>query len=93
MKFVNTKQLVIKNRYKLNNKQQKYNPILTKCNYGIVVMSYCLITLRQINTLRRYLLKRVPKKNFKYFRTSLSTPLFKKSSKARMGKGLGKFYK
>ena len=87
-------QLIKHPKYKYFFKQIKYNSkIITVCNFTLLTKSFSLITLNQLQVLKKYLQKRLKKKSFKYFKINLNCNLFKKSSKARMGKGIGKFAK
>lgn len=87
------KNIIIKKKYKPNKKILNYNANFTKYNFGILACSFNIVSLRQLETLRKYISRRLNKKSLRFFRLSISNSLFKKSSKARMGKGKGKFYK
>jgi ribosomal protein L16/L10AE len=63
-------------------------------NCCIISCSFALISGRQYETLRRFIVRRLYKRWKRVFKGSyLTHKIFKKSSKSRMGKGIGKFYK
>ena len=62
-----------------------------KNRYGIISRTFGLITSRQLETLRRYISRRLQKRSKAFRRVSLTSIITKKSNKARMGKGMGKF--
>ena len=73
---------------------KKFNKgILNFYNFGIMSTSFGLVSARQLETLRRFISKRINKKCRRFHRLSLTHSIFKKGDKSRMGKGSGKFYK
>jgi len=62
-------------------------------NCGIISLTFGLVSAKQLETLRRYLSRRINKKSRRLYNLSLTHAIFKKGDKSRMGKGSGKFYK
>jgi ribosomal protein L16/L10AE len=69
------------------------NGKLIRSRFGLIACSYGLITQRQFETIRRFISRRIRKKSKYFRRTSLDLSTTKKSSKARMGKGCGRFFR
>jgi len=83
----------VKKMYKSYKKPFKQGKLVWG-NYGIVSTDFGLMTVSQIESLRRYISRRTRKLNKrKLKRFFLTHKMFKKSTNARMGKGKGKFYK
>lgn len=88
----------------LNKKKSKYffyksytktfgKGLLKFHNCGIISLTFGLVSAKQLETLRRYLSRRINKKSRRLYNLSLTHAIFKKADKSRMGKGSGKFYK
>ena len=84
----------------LNKKWKIYNTstrldTVSRNNYAFISTSYSHITLNQVETLRRFLVRFLNKKLKKRMirKYSITCALFKKSKNSRMGKGIGKFDK
>ena len=93
-KFTQKNLLKIKNKHKFSKKTIKTQNFFYNFSIcGFISTTFSLITFKQLETLNKYLIFRLNKKDFKRYNFSFSYPIFKKSSKARMGKGIGKFYK
>lgn len=89
-KHINKKKL---NQKFKSKKKNSFSLKLIRCTSAIISQAYSLITFNQLEMIRRFLARNFFKKNKKFVRLSLTHTLFKKASKSRMGKGLGKFYK
>lgn len=83
---------LLKKHFKVRRKSFCKNENLYK-NYVLVSKSYSLITLRQIESLRKFITRRLAKKRKKTKFVIARYNSFKKGSKSRMGKGKGNFYK
>lgn len=60
--------------------------------FCIVATSFGLVTMRQLEAMRRFISRRLHKKSKRLRHISLTSSLTKKSLKSRMGKGVGKHY-
>ena len=87
------KKLLPNKTHKNLNKKSKKENISYLHNYGILSTSFAIITAKQLEALRRYVYRRLKTKTKKRSKVHINYPLFKKASKARMGKGKGKFVK
>jgi ribosomal protein L16/L10AE len=62
-------------------------------NYCLISLSFCIVSERQLESVRKFISRIFDKRSHKLCRNNFTHNLFKKSSKSRMGKGIGKFYK
>lgn len=80
-------------RHKIKCKSLSVINNLVQYNVAIVSQSFTVVTYKQLECLRRFLSRRLVKRTKKLPRVCIFSALYKKSSKARMGKGKGKFVK
>lgn len=65
--------------------------LLRNYRFSLIATTFGLITKRQLESLRKFLARRLKKKHKLYCRFFLNTVLTRKASKVRMGKGSGGF--
>ena len=84
----------LKKKWKIYNTSTRSDEP-SRNNYAFISTSYSYITLNQVETLRRFIVRFLNKKLKKRMvrKYSITCALFKKSKNSRMGKGIGKFYK
>jgi ribosomal protein L16/L10AE len=90
------KKTINKNMMKKTHKVYKkpfYVSTFGTNNYCLVSLSFCVVSERQLESARKFISRIFDKRSHKLRRNNFTHSIFKKSSKSRMGKGIGKFYK